>query len=303
MFSAKVLADSINDHDQRLTTFEITFPRFILAEVNTHRMLSRNSASSRAIPTEKIISRVQSDPFVPTFNTRVTGMGVGDELEGLSQLHAQSVWLDARDLSVDTAKRLEGVDKSRVNRLLEPFAWHTAILTATDWGNFYALRTDPQAQPEFRTIAHAMQEAVLASTPAMLQPGEWHLPLVSADEILVESLTWPEPYVDWDMWVKISVGRCARVSYLTHDGLRDLLADIGLHDKLLVSRHLSPFEHVATPFDVDDWELIDHLQRQISDSDQTPFMLYLGRQMEYHGNLHGWHSARTDIKNEHDASL
>jgi hypothetical protein len=82
MYDVKVLADSIyglsSGQTARITTMQVTFPRFILAEINTHRAFSRNSASSRAIPTEKIIEQVVTNPFIPeTFNRRVKGMGVG----------------------------------------------------------------------------------------------------------------------------------------------------------------------------------------------------------------------------------
>ena len=36
--SATVVADSINPQGDRLTSLLVTFPRIILAEVNTHRM-------------------------------------------------------------------------------------------------------------------------------------------------------------------------------------------------------------------------------------------------------------------------
>jgi hypothetical protein len=63
--NAKIVADSLSIHGDRLTTLLITFPRFILAEVNTHRMLSKNTSSSRAIPFEKMIQSVEKDPFIP----------------------------------------------------------------------------------------------------------------------------------------------------------------------------------------------------------------------------------------------
>ena len=50
-YHAEVLIDSVNPAGQRLTTFVLRFPRFVLSEFNTHRMFSRNASSSRAIPT------------------------------------------------------------------------------------------------------------------------------------------------------------------------------------------------------------------------------------------------------------
>lgn len=192
-YEVKVLADSISPEDVRLTTLECTFPRFILAEMNTHTLFSRNSASSRAIPTEKIIERVMGDPFIPaTFNKRIKGMGVGVALE--SQERSRNAWLTARDEAVNNARVLveEDVDKSRVNRLLEPFMWHTAIITATEWDNFMALRQpadgevpqlDFPAQPEMQIAARCMREAMEESEPRTVAAGEWgHLPLVEDGE-------------------------------------------------------------------------------------------------------------------------
>ena len=156
MYHAKVLFDSIAN-DQRLVTIEATFPRWILAEFNTHRMLSRNSASSRAIPPEKLIPMVTDTPFVPTFNKRVKGMGVGEEMGILEQRDCVDAWLGSRDKAVEAANTLikVGADKSRVNRLLEPFMWHSVVITATDLDNFFALRDHIDAQPEMQMIAAA----------------------------------------------------------------------------------------------------------------------------------------------------
>ena len=185
-YSARILADSMSPDGVRLTTFEVVFPRFILAEFNTHRMLSRNSASSRAIPSEKLIQRVLDDPFIPaTFNTRVKGMGVGAALVGADASAAEETWLNARDNAVGAAEGLMGLDcdKSRVNRLLEPFLWHTVIVSATEWDNFWGLRDHPAAQPEMQITARLMREVYDASFPQLMEHGWWHLPLLSADEL------------------------------------------------------------------------------------------------------------------------
>lgn len=254
-YAAKVLADSISPSGHRLFTLELTFPRFILAEVNTHRVFSRNSASSRAIPPERIIEEVEANPFVPeTFNERVKGMGVGTPLDKDRQVACREQWLHARDESVMVAKRLAewGIDKSRVNRLLEPFMWHTAIVSSTEWDNYFALRSPPgnevdidfPAQLEFQKIALAMREAMLASEPRELDYGEWHLPLVTNQEIAAL----PEedilvPYY----WQGVSAGRCARVSYLTHNKPESPDDSYSRHKRLKTDGHLSPLEHQACP--------------------------------------------------------
>lgn len=256
MFNAKILIDSLSPEDARLTTFEVTFPRFILAEVNTHRMLSRNSASSRAIPVKKAIEAVEIDPFIPSqFGKNRPGMSwdANDVLGDEEAEEAKVVWEGALNDALHAAKALEslGVHKALANRILEPFKWHTALITATEWDNFFALRTHPEAQEEFRTIAMMMQTLYEENTPKRIPYGAWHLPLVDPFEIYGNArmpcdLT-GYCYIDWDYWKKVSVGRCARVSYLTHDGKRAPIKDVELHDRLLTNGHLSPFEHVATP--------------------------------------------------------
>lgn len=272
---------------------EVTIPRIVLAEFNTHRMFSRNSASSRAIPVEKMLKRVQEDPFVPVFwGKNQKGMQaaeeLSDEIDGYVSLgnkpdpghqgtsprwRAKSEWFKARDNAVETVKRLQMPDidlhKQIANRLLEPFLWHTIIVTATEWDNWDALRTHKDAQPEIRHGAIIMKEARDASTPQTLGWHEWHLPLVSDYSTLVYSgLSEREICL-------ISVGRCARVSYLTHDGKRDPKADIDLALKLQNSGHMSPFEHVARPMT----------------TDQSP-------QETFAGNFRGWVQYRKTIPNE-----
>lgn len=270
-FDAKVLADSVSPAGHRLTTLEATFPRFVLAEFNTHRVFSRNSASSRAIPVAKQLRRVLDDPYVPIeFGSNKPGMQAGPALAGQARDAAEAEWLAARDDAVrhvlgliTSPENVAGYDdlhacleaaqgqlkeppaewlnvhKQVANRLLEPFMWHTVIVSSTTWDNFFNLRCHPDAQPEIRLIAAKMREAVERSVPTRLEPDEWHLPLVGEAER--EETSSPEELA------KVSIGRCARVSYLTHDGTRDLAADVTLYDRLLESGHMSPMEHVARP--------------------------------------------------------
>jgi thymidylate synthase ThyX len=250
MYAAKILADSIA-LGTRLTTLEVTFPRIVLAEFNTHRMLSRNSASSRAIPVEKRIEAVLKSPFVPeAFGANQKGMQAGASLPTDDQFDASQTWLWASRQAVQAAKTLAtiGVHKQWANRLLEPFGWHTVIVTATEWENFFALRCSPEAQPEIRRAAELMRDAIAASTPTTKQIGEWHLPLVVDEDLHTFNDSDPACLPRADM-VKVSVARCARVSYLTHDGKRDVDADLALYDRLLKSGHMSPFEHAAKAVD------------------------------------------------------
>jgi len=252
-YACEVLADSVSPAGHRLTTFQVTFPRIVLAEVNTHKMLSKNSASSRAIPVPKRIAAVEADPFVPdAFGQNKPGMQHEHVLEGDDDEHARRIWARSRQSARADATELSaiGVHKQLANRLLEPHSWHTAIISGTDWANYFGLRCHTAAQGEFRKAAELMREAMRRSRPHLLRPGEWHLPLVP--ELDGEVISRADARRDrgtawWLDWVKISSGRCARVSYLTHDGVRDIDKDVELADSLVTNGHLSPTEHQARP--------------------------------------------------------
>lgn len=284
-YEVKILADSISDAGCRITTMEVTFPRFVLAEFNTHRMFSRNSASSRAIPVTKLIDRITSDPAMPVWWGKYQkGMSAFEELSPEQINVAKVLWLEARDAAIHSARQLmniggeqQGVHKQITNRLLEPWMWQTCIVTATDWDNFYALRISKFAQPEIKVIAEMMLEAQTNSTPTLLADGEWHLPLIS--EVDRKEATY-HTYNNPDLLLKLSAARCARVSYLTHDGQRDLAADIGLHDTLVSSGHMSPLEHPARPMTMAEINV-----------------------KAYSGNFRGWHQYRKQILHEYDHSL
>lgn len=305
-YNCKILADSISDHGHRLTTFQVTYPRIVLAEMNTHRMFSRNTASSRAIPVAKQIAKVQVNPFVPeAFGKNQKGMVAETTLDEREAIIAYDVWQDARQRAVEYAMELNelGVHKQLANRVIEPYTWTTQIITATDWDNFFNLRCAPDAQPEINKIALMMRDAYLNSDPLEFANSYgWHLPLVDPDEIVDDATMYhdPQEYMDaegYDFWKKVSVGRCARVSYLTHDGRRDPEADIELYDRLWKSGHLSPFEHVARPFTREEWDTIDAIRNQVTDSHiYDAFLKYTLHQMEYVGNLHGWVSARMSLE-------
>ena len=218
---------------------ELTYPRFIHAEFMTHRMFSRNAASSRAIPTRKMIQMVEEDPAMPVYwGKNIRGMAAKEELQEPRLTMAKNHWLSARDVMVGYAKDLGlsmKAHKQIVNRLLEPWKHITVICTATEWDNFYGLRRHEDAQPEIHHLANMMFEARDKSTPTN---RVWHLPYIQEDEADIAL----------DIKKKISVARCARVSYLTHDGKRNIDKDLTLYDRLLTGSghgHWSPFEHVA----------------------------------------------------------
>lgn len=273
MYSAKIIADSVSRHGQRLTTMEVVFPRMVLAEFNTHRVFSRNSASSRAIPVEKQLRKIKEQPFVPEYwGANQSGMQAEAELIAEAKDAALDEWLAARDSAVAHVEKLLaiGLHKQLANRILEPFMWHTVIVTATEWSNYFALRANEMAQPEIRKVSELMQAAYEASTPKQLSDDEWHLPLIQAEE-------YDGVFEKSDDARMISAARCARVSYLTHEGKRDLSADIVLYDRLTSGGHMSPLEHVARPLTKD----------ELSEG-------------EFRGNFRGWMQLRKLVPNEDD---
>lgn len=271
-YETQVLADSVNPARVRLVTLLVNMPRFILAEFNTHRMFSRCSASSRAIPVEKRIAAVRASPFVPeAFGANKRGMSAGDNLQEYEQAKARLTWLDACKDACDRAEYLAsiGVHKQWASRLIEPFMWHPVIVSATEWSNFFHQRISEHAQPEMRRTAESMFEAMEKSKPSTLMFGEWHLPMIRD-----EDYEWArdEDYGDLAL-PQISAARCGRVSYMTHDGRRDPTADLNLyHATLHAKGHFSPLEHPASATNDD----------------------------EFIGNFRGFRQLRKTIHNESD---
>jgi hypothetical protein len=329
-YKASIVADSISESGIRITTFVVTLWRAMLSELNTHRMFSRNSASSRAIPVFKQLRDIMLDPFIPQeFGVNKPGMQAGAPLTGALHQSAVRVWLDARDSAVmqalkmitspefieaeivawnargkdftsfvlDIAERLEakdpsiverddflGIHKGLANRVLEPYMWHTVIITATELRNFFALRISPDAQQEIRIIAEMMKELYDNSTPTLLRGGEWHLPFLQEHE-----KEWAQQHPEEAC--RAVAARCARVSYLTHDtGEVDLTKDLALAKRLSDSGHMSPFEHVATPLvSGASWYEEDELEPETEP-------------LEWSGNFRGWSQYRKALVNESDFS-
>lgn len=296
---AKVIADSIGPDGQRVTTIEATMHRFVLAEFNTHRVFSRNSASSRAIPVAKQLAKVRDYPAFPIeWPCEKPGMQGGDLLTGADLEAAQSLFVDIHEhVVVEIERYLEGVaarhpglsdkelrphtlHKSLINRLIEPYMFHTVAFTSTEWRGFFDQRCSPLAQPEIRAVAEKIREAYEASTPSPLGYGEWHLPYVRPDDWTwaykaAAEAAYPDlaDVVDDTVEIlkRVSTGRCARTSYLTHHGIRDPFEDVRLFNDLVSAdpMHASPLEHPCTPARPEDLQF---------------------------GNLYGFHQFRQEIE-------
>lgn len=301
--SARVIADSISPWGHRVTTVEGVMHRFVLAEANTHRVFSRNSASSRAIPVHKQLDKVRHNPAMPVvWASEQKGMQGGDELPYEVIKVAQQAWLSARDHSVNLADTLVGLGlhKSVVNRLLEPYMWHTVVITATAWENFFGLRCNPMAQPEIRVFAESVKAVYDASEPREIYPGQWHLPYIDTEDIRAA-----EDYLHTctdegvskrgvtRTLVQMSSARTARTSYETQDGVRAPAADLTLYNRLTSAdpMHASPLEHVATPNE-DNEHTVEVFPMAPFDGDDEGLELTLPK----YGNLLGWHAHRFDVE-------
>lgn len=244
--SAKIVADSISINGIRLTTMELNYPRFIHSEFMTHRMFSRNAASSRAIPIEKMLEQVRQSPAMPIhWGKNQPGMQAREEIE--NSRDAALEWKRCAIDAVESAEWLSqyNLHKQIVNRVLEPFQYIKVIVTATEWDNFFKLRLHEDAQPEIAQLALHMKEAMVDSLPKELVPGEWHLPYIQVEDCTKTTT---------DNFVKLSVARCARVSMLNHDGSNPHVEkDLYLYDRLVGStpEHASPSEHQACPMPSD----------------------------------------------------
>jgi len=154
----------------------------------------------------------------------------------------EAEWKDARDSAISRALAFHaaGYHKQIVNRLLEPFMHITVLVTATEWENFFSLRIHPDAQPEIRVLAEKMYGAMQSSEPNILKNYQWHLPF----------LTEESRHFSLRDQIKMSVARCARTSYLTHEGKEpNPEKDFELYHRLVGAKpwHASPTEHQAQP--------------------------------------------------------
>ena len=275
--SATVIADSIGEHAPRLTTLEWVYPRWIHAEGRTHRVLrelegldievrtpspmedpalSRNAASSRAIPVKRMIADVLANPAVPLWwGANEKGMQSTAELTGEALIQARATWFRALGYAVSQAERLAeiGAHKQLVNRILEPFTHIKVVVSGTKWSNFLALRLHKDAEPHIRMLAEAARDALAASSPKELEPGQWHVPYVRPEDFKDAAEVCDNPEFGGgmaDLLLPLSVARCASVSYDTVDGFKMTLERAcALYQKLVGSTpmHASPTEHQATP--------------------------------------------------------
>lgn len=268
--SSHIVEDSINPKGIRLTTLLLRYPRWIHDEVLTHRVFSRNSSSSRAIPVQRLIDDIERDPAEPIhWGANQKGMQARKELSDSNINTMKALWREDREHSILMARAMADVGghKQIVNRIIQNHGHINVVVTATDWRNFLFLRDHPDAQPEIAQLATRMRIALLDSTPRFIDFGKWHLPFITNEE---------RSWIEMDKLILISTARCARTSYKTHEGVRPRLEDdLRLaHDLVSAGesdpKHASPAEHQATPAD----------------------------DVDFHRNFRGWTMYRTMITND-----
>lgn len=300
LISAKVIADSVCPEGHRMTTMEIEYPRFILAELNTHRMLSKNSASSRAIPVKAMHEFIRANPATPvSWGKNQPGMKANEDVGSAVATEAEQVWNRAKDDALHWADALAhklAIHKQIANRITEPWMTMKTVISGTEWKNFFYLRNHPDAQPEIRALAEAMTVAYTTHLPVPLKPGQWHLPYITIAEYIP---TGELQYFD-DNFNRISLedarvisaSCCAQVSYRKQDDSFDKALKI--YTQLIESEpaHASPVEHQATPMDIKS-------MCRFEPETWQPGVSHVSANSDlWSGNLRGWIQFRKLIRNE-----
>lgn len=297
---SKVILDSVSPEGIRLPTVQTRFPRIMLPEWNTHRAFTRNARSTRAVPTDKLIREVRENPYIPfRWGLNQPGMQAGADADPELAKDLEFEWRRGATEAARTAETLFGMKlhKQWAGRPLEPYMWVDVLVSSTDLANFFALRDHEDAQDEIYYIAKSIREALDASTPKLLQPGEWHMPYIQDDDYAMAShylaMNWDKMFPDIDAFnkkdeienilKKVSVARCARLSYTPFDGNGSIAKEVERFEKLMVSRpvHASPAEHVATPDTFGDR----------GRGEREPFWY----NPKEHGNFYGWRQFRKMI--------
>jgi len=235
--SAKIIADSINPDNERITTFELEYPRFIHSEFMTHRVFSRNASSSRAIPIKKMLNLVRSNMATPIhWGAKQSGMQADNQLTGFKKWLARKLWKGTGYLVSYMVQIMNslGLHKQVANRMLEPWSHIKVVMTTTHFDNWFALREHKDAQPEIHQLAVQMRKVMELSKPRVLDWGEWHLPYVTEED--------RKKYGKYAL-IKISTTACAQVSYRILDTSIEKVHRV--FDLLINSDvvHASPFEH------------------------------------------------------------
>lgn len=285
--TVKILKDSHSVRGKRLISYELEYPRYIHCELLTHRMLSKNCSSSRAIPIKKMLGYIEGNMAIPTYLGQNQG-GMQAEVEIPDKDKALGVWREGYAKVRDTVNELVGlgVHKQTANRLTESYQMMKVVVTATDWDNFWNLRLHKDAQPEFVMLVHKMYLAMQESTPVELRAGEWHLPYVEMSQGENPEDTYYfyyeedksgsetngylyEKRLTLEQALKRSTSSCASVSYRT-EALSDKAVE-SIYNMLVQAEvvHSSPLEHQGTPLQESRWTMSGYDDKNLTDDVET----------------------------------
>lgn len=319
---ATILAHSVSPDGIEMLTYELEYPRLILAELNTHRDKSRNSASSRAIPFQKMLEQLtarpvrfgQANPGMQDkgvdYEARIElpGVEANSRAGGPVYAAAEEVWEEAKGAAIEFsgAFAAAGYHKQVYNRLLEPFQMMKTVMSGTEWNNFFWLRDDDAADPTIRELARVMLEAKEASKPITLYAGQWHLPYVETEYVggavgrvyFIRDEAGARVMLTKSEAIIVSCARSAAVSFRNVDyGLAKCKE---VYERLVGDerKHASALEHQATPMapmdDGDNWVNIPTdprtWQHGVSHMDRKCRL--------WSGNLRGWVQFRKTIRGE-----
>jgi hypothetical protein len=298
MIEVKIIKDSYNkDMESRLTTFELVYPRFIHGELMTHRVFSRNAASSRAIPIDKVIELLKTNPAMPVhWGKNRAGMQANEEIENVEG--AKQLWLAARDSAISFANVMRdmGLHKQIVNRILEPFQLIKTVLTSSEFNNWFWLRDHADAQPEIKELATKMFDSYRNSEAFNLYEGEWHVPYVTVHRDrgskILHYLDENEKYITAEESKMISASCCAQISYRKNDVSLEKASFV--FDRLInsVPVHASPVEHIASPMTMK--MVTDAIEEEV-DFEGLTHIDMSGK--PWSGNFMGWVQYRQLIAN------
>ena len=299
--SCTVIADSISA-GSRMVTLELEYPRFIHSELMTHRMLSKNAASSRAIPIKKMHETITEKTAMPIhWGKNQPGMSAKEEVDDLVKQSAEGVWIAARDsmLNHSTVMSDMGLHKQIANRITEPFQLMKTVISGTEWANLIWLRHHPDAQPEFFELVDCIVKCLEQSDSMLIVSGEWHTPYVhrfrDIDGVLQYLDSNGEKLSKEDA-IKVSSSCCAQVSYRRNDDSLEKAKDI--FARLIESEpiHASPIEHQATPMKFKDAGLY---AQDMNPTIWEEGITHMDRDRQYwSGNLRGFIQHRKLIASE-----
>jgi len=267
------------------------FANFIANGVVVHN--SRNSASSRAISMSRLRSRIEGNPAMPIFyGKQESSMQANEPMPAEDVEKVKRIWRDACRAAMKVHTQLEafGLHKQWTNRIVEPWMFITITLTATEYDGWFHQRVSALAQPEIAWLSQQMFFLRQESRPIKLHAGEWHLPYITDEdrqEATVQQL------------VQLSTARCARTSYLTHEGKRSLSEDYALYQRLRSASpaHWSPAEHPCAATTTEEWNSI--VLRHIGEAVRQGVCF----EPSVMGNVVGWISHRKQFPHSEEGIL